>query len=193
MALREAGLASMSYFYCDFRDEDKQSRRKTLLSLLFQLSAQSNLYFDALSKLHSKHDEGTQKPSDSALVQYLKEILSLPAPNHVYLIFDALDECPNNSGMPSPRGQVLDLVKDLVDLCTPNLHICVTSRPEVDIKTILEPLTHLRISLHEQSGQKKDIIEYVTSIVYSDTKMRRWREEENRLVIETLSERADGM
>jgi len=111
----------------------------------------------------------------------------------VYLIVDALDECPNNSGLPTAREEVLDLVKDLYGLGLPNLHICVTSRPEVDIQTILEPLTSLQVSLHHQSGQKKDIVDYLTSVVSSDTKMRRWREEDRKLVIETLSERADGM
>jgi hypothetical protein len=49
------------------------------------------------------------------------------------------------------------------------------------------------VSLHEQTGQKKDIIDYVSSVLYSDAKMRRWRDEDKRLVIRTLSERADGM
>jgi hypothetical protein len=86
-------------------------------------------------------------------------------------------------------------VKELVDLHTPNLHICVTSRPEVDIRDVLEPLTSRRVSLHDQSGQKKDIEDYVRSVVYSNSEsiMRRWRKEDKELVIETLSERADGM
>jgi len=73
------------------------------------------------------------------------------------------------------------------------IYTCVTSRPEIDIQHILEPLTPLRVSLHTQSGQKKDIVDYVSSVVYSSKKMRRWREEDRRLVIETLSERAEGM
>jgi len=183
----------MAYFYCDFRDEDKQSRRGILVSILFHLSAQSNPCFDALSKLYSKSDEGAKKPSENTLKNCLNDVLSLPDQNPVFLIIDALDECPDNTGMPSSRERVLDLIKDLVGLSLDNLHICVTSRPEIDIKTTLEPLTSLRLSLHEQSGQRKDIIDYVSSVVYSDTKMRRWREEDKRLVIETLSKRADGM
>jgi hypothetical protein len=193
MALREAESASMVYFYCDFRDEDKQSHRGILLSVLLQLSAQSSHCFEILSDLYMEHDEGTQKPTDSTLINYLDSILSIPTQSPVFLIVDALDECPDNVGLPSSREQVLGLVKGLVDLCSNNLHICVTSRPEIDIKTALEPLTTLRVSLHDQTGQKKDIIEYVTSVVHTDTKMRRWREEDKRLVIETLSERADGM
>jgi hypothetical protein len=114
--------------------------------------------------------------------------------NPIYLIVDALDECPNDSGLPTAREEVLDLINDLVGLRLPNLHICVTSRPEIDIQTALEPLTtSLRVSLHNQNGQKEDIVDYVSSVVYSDKKMRRWREEDRKLVIDTLSERADGM
>ena len=193
MALREARSASLAYFYFDFRDEDKRSRRSLLLSVLSQLSAQSNLCCGVLSQLYSAHDDGERKPSDSDLKQCLKEMLSLPALGPVYLIVDAIDECPNNSGMPTAREEVLDLIDDLVSLRFSDLHICVTSRPEIDIKTVLEPLTSLCVSLHTQTGQKKDIVDYVSSVVYSDTKMRRWREEDKKLVIERLSERADGM
>jgi hypothetical protein len=51
------------------------------------------------------------------------------------------------------------------------------------------------VSLHEQSGQKQDIVDYVKSIVCSDSEpiMRRWRQEDKELVIETLAEKADGM
>jgi hypothetical protein len=193
VALREAGSADLAYFYCDFRDEDKQSHHNLLLSILSQLSAQSNLCFNILSRVYTKHDNGTRKPNDGTLMDCLKEMLSHQSERPFYLIVDALDECPNNSGMPSPREQVLDLVKDLVELSLPKFHICVTSRPEIDIRDALEPLTSLRVSLHDQTGQRKDIIEYVRSVVYSDTKIRRWREEDKILVIETLSERADGM
>ena len=73
IALREAESASMAYFYCDFRDEDKQSRHNILLSILFQLSAQSNLCFDVVSKLYSKHDKGAQTPNDSTLMKCLSD------------------------------------------------------------------------------------------------------------------------
>ena len=194
MTQREAGSAIVAYFYCDFRDEDKQNCRNIVLSIISQLCAQSSLCCDTLSRVYRAHDAGARKPSDESLTKCLIEMLSLPVQQGpIYLIVDALDECPNNSGMPTPREEVLDLVKNLTSLRLPNLHICVTSRPEIDIKTILEPLTSLPVSLHNQSGQKKDIEDYINSVVYSDVKIRRWREEDRKLVVETLSERADGM
>ena len=189
----EAESAIAAYFYCDFRDEDKQNCHNLLISIISQICAQSNRCCDILSRSYLEHGKGVRKPSDETLTSCLAKMVSLPSQGPIYIILDALDECPNNSGMPTPREEVLDLVEDLVGLNVPNLHICVTSRPEVDIQTILEPLTSLRVSLHNQTGQKKDIVDYVSSIVYSDRKMRRWREEDRKLVIEKLSERADGM
>src|ERR1700761_5171731 len=111
----------------------------------------------------------------------------------VYIIIDALDECPDMSGMPTPREMVLSLMGDLVRMQLPTVHICVTSRPEVDIKTVLEPLAYNAVSLHDECGQQRDISIYVRNVVYSDKKMRKWRDEEKELVIEELSNKADGM
>ena len=90
---------------------------------------------------------------------------------------------------------MLELVQELIELCLPDLRICVTSRPEIDIRDVLAPLTSLILSLHDQCGQKKDIVEYVKSVVYSNSEpiMRRWRAEDKELVVKVLSERADGM
>ena len=95
--------------------------------------------------------------------------------------------------MPSARDNVLAVVEKLVKLNLPNLHLCITSRPEIDIRASLEPLTTNRMSLPDQSGQKKDIADYVNSVVHSDKNMRRWREEDKNVVIDVLSDRADGM
>jgi len=127
------------------------------------------------------------------MVECLKEMLALEAPEPTYIIMDALDECPITSTIPSPREDVLELVDELVSLHLPNLHICVTSRPEYDIRIVLERLTKHPVSLHDESGQQEDIANYVASFVRANQRMRRWREEDKNLVIRTLSEKADGM
>jgi len=123
----------------------------------------------------------------------MKDMLSLPGQGPIYIIIDAVDECPNFPGRPSARDDVLDLIEELVDLKLRNLHLCVASRLEMDIRRVLEPLTTLKISLHDESGQKEDIIKYIESVVRSDRSMRRWKEEDKRLVVDTLSEKSDGM
>ena len=185
----------MAYFYFDFRNANKQGLHDLISSLLTQLSVRSSRCCDLLSKLYSVHDGGRKQPSDSILTECLKDLLTLPDQRPIYLIIDALDESPNTSGFPSPRERVLQFLKELVDLRLPNVHICVTSRPEFDIQNVIVSLTSFRVSLHDQSGQKEDIADYVRSVVYSNSEpiIRRWKKEDKDLVIETLSERADGM
>jgi len=185
----------MGYFYFDFRDANKQSLHDLVPSLLTQLSARSVSRRDILSQLHEDHDKGKRQPSDDLLAQCLKSTLTLSDQHPIYLIIDAVDECPNSSGIPTPRERVLQLIAELVELRLPNVRVCVTSRPEIDIREVLEPLTSRRVCLHDQTGQKEDIANYIRLVVYSDSEliMKRWRTEDKELVIETLSERADGM
>ncbi|KAH9165572.1 hypothetical protein EDB89DRAFT_2233302 [Lactarius sanguifluus] len=195
VALSEAGLASMAYFYFDFRDLDKQHIRNLLPSLLIQLSSQVDGCRDILSRLYLAHDNGEKKPRVGVMTQCLRDMLTIADQRPIYIILDALDECPNSSGIPSPREQVVALVKDLVNLRLPHLHICVTSRPEFDIRATLGHLALHSVSLHDQSGQKQDIVDYVNSVVYSDseTMMKKWREADKKMVVGALSEKADGM
>ncbi len=191
--MRRSGLALVPYFYFDFKDTDKQNCRALLSSLLVQLCARSDPFHDILSRLYLSHDHGARQPSNDSLMHCLKEMLSLPGQGAVYIVMDALDECPNKPGMPSPREEVLKVIEQLVGLRLPNLRLCITSRPEVDIRNALEPLTSHPVSLHEECGQRKDMIDYIKSVVYSDPRMRRWRDEEKNLVIDSLSEKVDGM
>ena len=192
-AMRKAGLASAAFFYCDFREDQKKDLRGLLSSLLVQLSHQSDSYWDILFKLYSEHANGSQYPSDEALAGCLKSLLKLPGKAPVYLIIDALDECPNRSGVLSPRDEVLGFIEELINSQIHNLRICVTSRPEQDIKVILDPLIFLSVSLHDESGQKENIENYIKTVINTNPKNRRWRAEDKQLVIEVLTRKADGM
>ena len=185
----------MAYFYFDFRDLDKQSCHDLLLSLVSQLSTRSSSCCEILHRVYVRHEEGTRQPSDDTLKECLKDMLRLPGQGPIYIILDALDECPDSSGIPSPRGEVLRLVEELVDLRLHGLYICATSRPEAAIRAVLEPLACCSVSLHNESGQKADIADYVRNIVNlsPSAAMKRWRVEDKKLIIETLTERADGM
>ena len=188
-----AGFATLAYYYFDFRDVKKQDCYGLLSSLISQLSSKSDFCFNILSQLYSEISRGVQKPDNDALKICLTDMLSLTGQAPIYIIVDALDECPNFPGRPSAREEVLDLIEELADLKLPNVHLCVASRPEMDIRMVLESLTLLKISLHDEIGQKEDIIEYIKSVVRSDRRMRRWKEEDKNLVMDTLSEKADGM
>ena len=195
MAVCEAGSAIMAYFYFDFKDLRKQTCHDLLRSLVFQLTTDSSPCCDILHRVYQAHKDGTQQPSDDTLKECLKQMLRLPGQRPIFIVLDALDECPDSPGFPPPRREVLQLVKELVNLRLRGLYICATSRPEVDIRAALEPIAFRSVSLHDEIGQKADIINYVRSMVDSSpsSAMMRWRADDKNLVIETLSERADGM
>jgi hypothetical protein len=187
------GFATLTYYYFDFRDVKKQDCYGLLSSLVLQLSAESDSCYNILSQLYSDNMNGAREPDLDSLKECLKDMLNLPGQGPIYMIVDGLDECPNLSGTPSAREEVLELIGELVDLELPNVHLCVASRPEVDIRAILDPLTTLKISLHDETGQKEDIVKYIKSVVYSDRNMQRWNEDDRQLVVDTLSDKADGM
>ena len=126
-SLCEAQSALMAYFYFDSKGLDKQRRRNLLPSLLIQLSTRSRSYCDILSRLYSAHHNGRKKPSDGDMMQCLKDMLALPQTQPIYIILDALDECPNWPGIPSAREQVLELIKGFISFHLPHLHICIMS------------------------------------------------------------------
>ena len=183
----------MAYYYFDFRDVKKQDRYGLLSSLLSQLSARSDSCYEVLSQLYSGNAGGAEKPDGGVLTKCIKDMLCLPGQSPIYIIIDALDECPDTSGIPSAREEVLELIEELASLNLPNVHLCVASRPEIDIRNALESLKPLEISLHDEDGQKNDIVEYIKYVVYSDRRMRNWREEDKQLVTDTLSDKAAGM
>jgi len=191
--MQKSGHASLAMYYYDFREDKKRDLCGLLSSVLFQLCGQSDSYHPILSTFYSTHLNGARTPSDDELIRCLIDLLKVPGSQPIYLIVDALDECPSTSSLFSPREELLSLLEDLVQKQLPNLRICVTSRPEVDIKTILEPLAFRSVSVHDASGQQKDIRDYIESIVSTNKKMQNWSLHYKQLVIDVLTRKADGM
>lgn len=196
-AMRKAGLASLAFFYCDFISKEGPTS-----SFLVQLRHQSDSYSDIISKFYSDHAKGSRHPSDGALAGCLKDLLKLPGLAPVYLIVDALDECPNTSAVQPPRAKVLSFVKELIEsqlvmhmrrfgICDSNLLICVTSRLWRDTKHILDPLIFHFVSLHGERGQKRDIEEYIKSVIYTNPETSGTRKT-CKGVIDVLAEKSDG-
>src|SRR5260221_6243012 len=191
--MRKYGDASIAMYFYDFRDDLKKELRGLLSSMLFQLCDQSDTYHNLLSTFHSTHRNGAQSPRDEELIWCLVDLVKLPGLSPIYLIVDGLDESPNTSAQSFHREQVLSFLDNLVKAHLQNLRLCVTSRPEVDIKAILEPLAFRSVFLENESGQNKDIKDCIESIVHTDKKMKGWNPKHKQLVIDILTKKADGM
>ncbi|KAI0258918.1 hypothetical protein BC834DRAFT_669764 [Gloeopeniophorella convolvens] len=188
--LHRTGFGTVAYFYCDFNDFAKQSLDGILCSILVQLCKQSDSYLEVLSRFHAENRG--HPPTTDTLGQCLKEMLGFPNEAAKYIFVDGLDECPDY-GLPSPRGEILSFLKDIIEACFPDVHICVTSRPEVDVREVLERPASFRVSLEEEIGQEHAIVNYIVSSVESHPKMCKWSETIKELVVDTLKSNAHGM
>src|SRR5258708_31838546 len=98
-AMRKTGQASLAFFYCDFREDQKKDLRGLLSSFLVQLCHQSDSYCRILSKFHSDHVTESRSTSDDPLVGCMKHLIKLPSQAPVYLLLVALHECPEASAI----------------------------------------------------------------------------------------------
>jgi len=165
-----------------------------LASLVMQLGDGSNRCRSARIQLYISCGNGSEMPSEAALTRCLKRMLEFERRRPIYIVIDAVDECPNDPGMESARKEILILVEDLVRSRHPKLYICITSSLERDIKATLSPLipTARRVALHDEPGHKEDIKNYVRGFLKKNHETRAWTSEQQELVTNTLSERADG-
>ena len=191
--MKRAGLVSLAYYYCDFRDGKKNVLRGLVSSLLVQLCRQSDSYYDLVTKFYSENAKGSRCPSDSALQLCLEGVLKLPRQTPVYLIVDALDECPTTPDIHPTREKVLMLVRQLTTSKYPNLRISVAGRLKPDPSVVLEHSSFRSVSLHDESGQKVDIASYIKSVVHTDPTMQAWTAIDKELVINVLTHKVDGM
>ena len=60
--MHAAGLATMAYYYFDFRDVKKQDCYGLLTSLVSRLSAESDYCYNILSELYSNNMDGMLEP-----------------------------------------------------------------------------------------------------------------------------------
>ena len=193
--MRKHGSALVAHYYFDFNDATKRDISGLLASLLSQLSSSSDHFREMLYELYKTSSDRFERPKASALEKCLRTMVELPGQPPIFIIVDALDECPSITGLPSARGEVLDFVENLARSNNPNLFICITCRHEQDIQTVLNGLTSesSHVSLHEESGQRDDITKYVRHVVDTNRDMQAWPKGDKELIVNTLSRRAGGM
>jgi hypothetical protein len=129
-----------------------------------------------------KHCGEVQQPSDEQLQNVLRDILD--GFSHVYIIIDALDECTD-------REKTLNWLNKLISSRSrkpANLHILVTSRPEIDINETFGVLDPHSIDVGE--ANTTDIVEYLNLQMMS--KFTKYDENTRAKIKSDLKGHADG-
>jgi hypothetical protein len=179
---------AIAFFYFDFHSRETK-QPAVLRALVKQLSVTtpgktSPKNPDYLVDLFSKKADGNQSPSPDELESTLKSIIGT-FKKDVYIIFDALDECPD-------RTRFLRLIKDIQGWNIYNLHLLATSRYEQDIEKALVDLVSHQVPMDE-SLVDTDIRIYVSKTLSDDPKFSRYSEEKKEIIKTTLIDGAHGM
>jgi len=184
---------AVAYFYCDYKDTEKQSPINILGSLASQLARQNEDAFSMLEELyrdyHPKNKtSGIMAPEPQALAIKICDMASCF--EEVSIIVDGLDECG--------RTHTSEVVKFLVGLASEqssNTRTLFLGRDEPEIRALLEEeYLHMEIAAHSE-----DLRLYVAAEMEARQhkvgreKLRIKSPDLKELVMKTLVERADGM
>ncbi|KAK5988527.1 Ankyrin-3-like protein [Cladobotryum mycophilum] len=179
------------YFYFSFSDTKKQERDGMLASLIKQICCCRPDTPESVKRLGRYKDKG-MRPSAEELQEEL--IIATRGFSAVYIVIDALDECPELGGR---RKELMKTVHDILTTAGDNLHLFCTSRKEPDIDTKLRP--HLSgkaragidLSAHLLEIER-DIRQYIDSTL-TESKYKSWPDDTKGEVKEALVKKSDGM
>lgn len=173
----------IAFFYFTFNDETKKDQSAMLRSLLLQLSGQVHDGNADLVRLYTSCAPGTPLPS--VLIEYLRQMMKRF--QNVYILIDALDECPRYD----ERDDVLNALETMRKWSLPGLHLLVTSRDEPDIRESLRTEDHQQVSMKKDKVDQ-DIAEFVSSRLNMDPRLRKWRSYQDQIQ-KALTEGARGV
>ncbi|KAJ7691803.1 hypothetical protein B0H17DRAFT_1200919 [Mycena rosella] len=178
---RLAATRSLAYFYCDFRDTRKQTAHGLFSSLVSQLAVVSSDCLAILQRFHSLHST-SGAPNEAIILDCLSEMLA--ASGDVFVVIDALDECPGGA----QRAEMLKYLERLTKIDRSQLHLLITSRPEADIRSYMVRMKTHQLDLQDIKEQVGDLRLYVS---YELEKMN-WGDTLVCLAFDTLTAKANG-
>jgi hypothetical protein len=152
-------------------------------SVLKQLVQRKQSVSEEIQDLHRKHLNRETRPS---LVE-LSELLQLESRSFskVFVILDALDECPESN---NTRSKILRELQKL----QPMMQLMVTGRPVVsNLMSIFTDLTNLEIRALDS-----DIAKFVAGQVEIDENLRNYTQRDKDLkaiIVDTIVSNAKGM
>jgi hypothetical protein len=136
-------------------------------SLLYQLASQQSSIPDGLLDLYKRHK--STRPPVTVWLAALRSVLDRTA--QMFLIIDALDECPRRSG---EREELMEVLKSIKGFNLSNLHFLATSRREVDINQALSPIVTDTPFGIQNSEVDQDIQIHVRSEVKNNPQLSKW-------------------
>jgi hypothetical protein len=152
---KEVGDVGITYIYCDYKDQLKQTALGLLSSIARQLLERRPALLPQVKDFQKKCTDSNTRPT---LKDYSELLSSMVRQfSQVYLMVDALDECAKVDGERNTnRHSFVNELKKLQSSTDGSLHLLITSRPLPEIGQDLEGAAKLEIRASDE-----DITTYV--------------------------------
>lgn len=168
---------SLAYWYFQFSYDKSQSVDRMMRSFVRQLSRTP--LAPSVSKTWEEHSRKGSQPDRKTTMSMLDGVLS-SLPGDVYIILDALDECPQKPNH-HERESLLSLLVSIAERYKENIHILTTSRPEQDISQTMKSFP----SINLEQRLAKDVETFVRAQLDGGS-LRELDADTKVLVIDTL-------
>ncbi|KAJ7263920.1 ankyrin repeat-containing domain protein [Mycena rebaudengoi] len=159
--------SAVAFFYFDFKVKDENAVEIALRRIVLQLSAQSPHSYRTLDKQYQL-SRGQALPNYQVLLRLLKELLR--EVGRTYVIFDALDECPDTE-----FGRLMDLISELRGWTSSPLHLMITSQPRTGFT---EEMGDVPCVFLESDVTQPDIELFIASELRENHRMKTSRADE---------------
>lgn len=171
----------LAYLYCNYKTQADYNTTSLLATLLKQLLQARPSIPESMSRLCESHSRKGTRPSLEEVFDTLRSVLKTYST--VYVIVDALDECPNRDGT---RSWLIDRILKLQS--TANLSLMATSRAIPEVMGQLEFGAKLEVRAHDT-----DVGQFVVAQIYRLPKCIQRNDELRCLVQEKIVQAVDGM
>jgi len=181
----------LAYYFCDNKDDKRNTAITIIRGLLLQLLRQRPLLF---KHIQEDYDQMRDRAFDNfdALWRILLKILADPNAGQIYLLIDALDECDK-----STRGFRQAFLASLAELFSThqgsgimNVKLLITCRPKSDI---LDELNDPRRLVRIDSGKiNADLWKYIHTRINELSTKKKYPSKLKQDIQGTLSEKAGG-
>ena len=165
--------------------------RHSTHSFITQLCGQKLHTPGELNDCFCSHAYGTHQPGTIDLLKMLSKVTE--GFDHVFLVIDALDECPK---LDDESSSLLDPLFEITQLEKPCVHLLVTSRREGDIQECLRDVMEVANSLPSINIQgtrvQNDIEDFIRERLKNGA-FRRWPNDMKDNATTKLSRQACGM
>ncbi|KAJ5794740.1 hypothetical protein N7457_001339 [Penicillium paradoxum] len=183
---KQSNSIALAYFYCDYKDQQKQSPTRIISTLLSMLASRNDAVFDRIRTFFEQRykENPAYSPEFDELLNNFSHFMA-DSFEEIYIVIDALDESEDRECLAYALKRISETSQ-----CS---KIFVTSRHEIDIARTYEGLC---VATIEAKDVADDIDSYVKAELAAKIKARKLKLRDPNLagvICDTLIEGAHGM